>query len=309
MKRVFNKAARRTVAAAIGSVLATGIASASPIERTVDTTGLIGPVTLNYGDHTLNSGLSNPLEVDRYTFAVLAGDKIRIGLHTLTAGLDPSLVVRGPTGGTIVGSTSCNGTDGFGRPSLCSTSLDQTFTSAGLYTLNLSDLGADEAGSYQLHLDRYPPVNNWVGFKYATPVSEALGHSTDMDFFAFKGVANSGVRLTVATATGGLDPVLEVWDPQGIRISNTFCSGTDGFGRPALCTDTVDFDFSQTGTYKIGISESGLDETGNYRFEVSCLYGNCPSPLDLAPAVPEPSSFALTLAGLALLAQLARRRP
>lgn len=288
----------------IGSIALTNQAQASPVEHAVDTLDRIDPIGLRYGDHTVNSRLATALEVDRYTFAGQAGDQLRILVHTLTGGLDPSLVLRGPTGGAILGSTWCDGNDIFGRQILCSANLDMQLALAGTYTLNVSDLGADEAGSYQLHLESYPPANNWLGFQYTTPVAETLGHTTDFDFFAFNGVVHSGIRLTVANTTGGLDPVLEVWDPLGKRISNTVCDGNDIFGRAILCSNSVDLDLSLSGVYKVGISDSGWDETGGYRLAVNCLFGDCPAPSVPPPSpIPEPGIYALMLAGLALLAK------
>lgn len=294
----------------ISGLAASGELLASPIERTVDTTGLIGAVGLQYGDHTVNSALATALEVDSYTFAAAAGDQLRLNLHTLTTGVDASLILRGPTG-TVATSTACNGHTGIGgAATLCSLGLDYTISSAGTYTVNVSDAGSDNAGTYQLHLDRYPPLNNWVGFGYNSPTITELGHSTDIDFFAFNGVANTGARLTVATTTAGIDSVLEVWDPSGSRISQTFCNGHTGIGgAPTLCTNSVDLNLASTGVYKVGIYDSGLDNTGGYNMQVNCLFGNCPLPGAAVPVpVPEPSSYLMALLGLGVVLGAARRR-
>ncbi len=291
---------------ALGLACAAGPGLATPIEHEVDTTGVVGAVAIAYGDHTLGATLANALEVDRFTFMGQAGDSARVLLHTLAGGLDPALVLRSPTGTTLA-SASCSGNDGFGRPILCSTALDWTLSETGRYTVNLSDIGADEAGAYQLQLETYPPKNNWVGFAYGTPpVAESLALPVDMDFYAFNGALGTQVRLTVRTATGGLDPYLEVWDPSGLRISDTLCNGNDGFGRPILCTNSVDLNLTMSGAYKIGLRDSGLDETGNYRLQVNCLFGDCPS--TVPSPVPEAASLAYLLAGLPLLLLLAWRR-
>ncbi len=268
---------------------------ASTVENAVDTAGLSGFIDLTYGDHTVNSGLSTNVEVDNYVFSGVAGDSIRLILSTTTNGLDPEIVLRDSTG-SVLQTVTCIG--GFGR---CSTVLDQTLTSAGTYYINVSDINSDEAGNYTLHLDSYPPTNNWTGFAYDTPVDETLGHLGDMDFLAFNGVAGTGIQLTLASLTNGLDPNLEIWDPLGNLIDNVSCVG--GFGR---CAVSPELNLTETGIYKIGLNDTNWDEIGNYRLGVSCLYGACPS---AAPsAVPLPPALWLFGSGLLGLGAIIRRR-
>jgi len=271
--------------------------AASPVENPIDTTGATGFVGLSYGDHTVNAALSNALEVDGYTFAGAAGDQLLIQFGSFANGLDPSIVLRDP-GGAILKTASCIG--GNGR---CSTSLDQQITSTGIHTINVSDISADEAGAYQFHIDRYPPVNNWVGFAYGPPFSSEFGHSTDMDFLAFQGNSGTSVRLTIASTTNRLDPFVAIWDPLESPIPNLSCIG--GLGR---CTASVDLDLAVSGVYKVALRELGADEIGSYNLGVNCLFGNCPSAAPISPAIPEPETYALMLAGLGLIGYAARRR-
>jgi hypothetical protein len=271
---------------------------ASPVEHAVDTAGVSGFVGLAYGDHTVNASLSNAFEVDGYTFAAEAGDQIKLLLHTQTAWIDASAVLRDPMG-TVVNSTGCSA-PWYSYTGLCSAAFDQTIATAGTYTLNFSDSGANNAGNYELHLERFPPVNNWVGFAYGTPFADKIDHATDMDFMAFQGKAGTGVRLTIASNTGDIDPYVEIWDPSGASFKTLSCSGTG-------CTASVDLALSATGIYKVGIYDSGLEEVGNYTLGVNCLYGVCPAGIPTAP-VPEPETYAMLLAGLGTIGVVARRR-
>ncbi|MCP5264242.1 MAG: PEP-CTERM sorting domain-containing protein [Rhodoferax sp.] len=150
-----------------------------------------------------------------------------------------------------------------------------------------------------------------MGFKYAVAVDERLDHFTDIDSFAFNGVAGTGVRLTVASATLGLDPALRVWDPIGNEISSLGCNGTNTFGSSIMCISSVDLNLASSGVYKFSVSDTGYDELGDFRFQVSCLFGACPSPLDGAPIpspIPEPETYALLMAGLGVIGMVVRRR-
>jgi len=282
---------------------------ASTIENAVDTSVLTGRISLAYGDHTINSGLGTNVEVDNYQFSGVAGDSLRLVLSTTSGGLDPQIVLRDSTGVELQ-TTSCNGntTNIYRTPIRCSAVLDQTLSSTGTYYLNVSDIGANEAGNYSLHLDTYPPANNWTGFAYDTPVDEALGHLGDMDFLAFNGAAGTGIQLTLASSSPGLDPNLEIWDPLGNLIEATSCSGNTAniYRSPILCSVSPTLNLTETGIYKIGLNDAGWNETGNYRLGLSCLYGVCPS---AAPsAVPLPPAVWLFGSGLLGLASIVRRR-
>jgi hypothetical protein len=285
--------------------LATAVAhaQASPNEITVDTTGATGFVSLGYGVHTANAALSSGFEVDGYTIAGTAGDRIRLALSTLTAGLDPVVTLRNGAG-AVLSSASCSGTSQFGATVRCATALDVQLATTGLYTLNIADAGTDEAGSYILHLDQYPPVTNWQGFGYGAPTPYDLGHQNDSDYFAFFGASGSGARLSVGSLTAGLDPRVEVWDPSGQLVQSTACSGTSQFGASITCTVLIDLNFSADGIYKVGIDDAGWDETGAYQLGVTCLFGTCATSV---PQVPEPPAFWLLGAGVAGLLSWRRR--
>ncbi len=289
------------------SLLVSAVTQASTIENAVDTTGLTGFVDIAYGDHTINSGLASNVEVDNYRFSGVAGDSLRVILSTSTGGLDLQAVLRGPDG-SIIQTVSCNGNAGsFGAATRCSAALDQTLSTTGDYFLNLSDLGANESGNYTMSLDLNPPVNNWTGIAYDEALDETLGHLGDTDFLAFNGAAGSGVQLTVASLSGGLDLNLDVWDPLGNLIENVACNGNSGsFGAATLCSVTPELNLTETGIYKIGLADTGWNETGNYRLGISCLYGACPS--EAPSLVPLPPAVWLFGSGLLGLGAILRRK-
>jgi len=274
----------------VGAIAISQQALGSPDEHPVD-----GPGPFPYGSHSVNSGISDPVEVDTYTFSGHAGDHARAVISGLSNGFDPQLVLRSPAG-SVLNTVNCPTTF------TCSTFLDQLLPTDGTYTINVSDAGLNNSGNYSLHLDQYPPTTNWVGFGYASPVQKVLDHPSDSDFFAFQGAVGTIVQVTFAGNTNGLDPHLEIWGPTGTLISDTNCNTTF-----TCVTSTDDLSLPTSGIYKVGLSDLGFDNIGNYTIGVSCVFGDCPNIIPI-PDIPEPSSYALMLAGLGLVGFLARRR-
>jgi pre-peptidase/PEP-CTERM motif-containing protein len=273
----------------LGAVAISRPALASPYEHAVDASGP-NPIAIQYGDHTLNAGLGSAIDLDRFTFAGIAGDRLRITVASSTPGFDPLIELRGPPGGAVLQSSFC---DGFSS-SLCSTGFDLPLANSGSYVINISDVGLNETGTaYSLHLDKR---SHYAGIGYGPPeIRQLVGHKTDVDFFAFDANAGTSARINVESQTGGLDPHLEVWNPAGASVSDVFC---DGFSS-SICSTSADITFSATGTYIVGISDVGANETGGYLLQVNCLFGTCPTSIP-SPRyiVPEPETYLLMLAGL-----------
>ncbi len=274
---------------------------ASPLEHGVDVQGTVGSVPLAYGDHTVNAALASVVETDSYTFAGVAGDVARIGLRTFNGSVDGTIVLRGP-GGTVVGTTGCNTSF-----SGCSAQLNQALPSTGTYTINILDAGQNEAGVYQMHLEQAPPSQNMLGVRYDTQIVEMVGHTTDQDFYAFYANPNTLVRVALTSFTGSVDSTLEIWDPAGTR---TAIACNTSFAGCATLLDVAIGAGAGPVIYRLAVSDGGLDEAGQYGLQISCLFGNCPTAVDLPPPfpVPEPATWLLMSLGAAAVVRHAYRR-
>lgn len=293
------KSKRQTTAAwltFLGIVsLAAQQASASTIENTIDATGLLEPIAIAYGDHTANSGISPGVDIDGYTFTGTAGDALRVVVTGQSFGFDPVIELRDPLGG-ILQTQSC----GAAFNQTCAINLDQSLSATGNHFLNISDSGNNEAGNYTLHIDRYPPTNNWVGLAYDSPLVTQLGHAGDHDFLAFQGATGTGVRINVTGNSFGLDPNLQIWDPLGNLIFDDLC----GAAFNQTCSFLADLNVTESGIYRMGIFDAGFSETGTYSLNVGCTFGACPT---VAP-IPIPAALPLFASGILGLAGVLRRK-
>jgi hypothetical protein len=276
---------------ALASLALSPAVSAATIENTVDTFGLAEPIAINYGDHTANAEISPGVDVDGYTFQGHNGDQVRIVMTGLTTGFDPLIELRNPLG-SVLQTQSCTAS-----LFTCAVNLDQALADNGIYYLNLSDLGTDDAGAYTLDLEQYPPASNFLSLLYDSPFFDQLGHEGDHDFLGFQGASGTGVSISLEGLTVGLDPHLQIWDPAGGLVDDTDCNAS-----LFTCSFHVDLDLTMDGTYKMAIFDTGFSDLGEYSLNVACTYGSCPS------TVPVPTAAWLFGSGLLGLVGIARRR-
>ncbi len=94
---------------------------------------------------------------------------------------------------------------------------------------------------------------------------------TDTDRFVFSGVANDQVRLTLATITNNLDPVVEVRDATNTVIGSNSCFSASN----TRCSLRLDLTLASTGDFLIIVSDVGADNAGGY---ILGLEGIVPDP-------------------------------
>ncbi len=98
----------------------------------------------------------------------------------------------------------------------------------------------------------------------------AIDPATDRDLFIFTGAAGTSIRLNVDSLSAGLDPRLEVLDPNGAVLVDQFCIG----GSISTCSLAADLDLSLPGQYVIAVSDAGVNEVGSYQFSLNCVFGS-----------------------------------
>ena len=232
------------------------------------------PILLHYGDYTADSIISPTTDIDTFTFVGASGEKIRINIDGTTNYFDPRLEIRDPDG-TIILDTYCN--SGYGT---CSLSEDIDLTMSGTYSLAISDSGTDEEGNYIMQLERIFPANAPISLEYNSTVIDAISPTTDMDIMIFEGTELTSIRINIDGTTNYFDPRLEIRDPDGTVILDTYCNS--GYG---TCSLSEDIDLTMSGTYSLVISDAGTDEEGSYNLDLQCMFGTCPT--TVPPVVPD----------------------
>jgi len=215
------------------------------------------PLSMNYGEHTIDCQIADPTDTDKFSFYGVVGDEIRVIVSRTSGNLYPRLEIWDPDDQKIVDEW-----DPF------DVAVDATLVKTGAYLIAVSDNPLDYTGEYNLQLEKIPPVFAPPGIPYDSPESDEIDLDTDMDFFVFEGANGANIRLVVSRASGNLYPRLEVWDPDGQKIVDEW----DPFDV------SVEETLAKTGTYVMAVSDQPLDYTGAYEAEIHCLTGPCPQP-------------------------------
>ena len=249
------------------------------------------PIMLAYGEHTINCEIGFSTDVDRFEFQATAGDVVRFNLNSTGNLMDPRIEIREPigAGATLIEDRFC--TDS------CSISIEPpdflvvpsaTLNHTGTYTIFISDLNANDTGTYSLQIELIQPFDPAEQIFFDNPTNDSVSQVTDVDLFDFQATAGDEIRVLVTALGNLMDPRIEIWDPVGTKLANSTC--TDSCTQSLEAPDFVGapMALSVTGTYRIAISDAGLNDSGDYRLNLQCLVGACdpvpPSTLTLETA-------------------------
>jgi hypothetical protein len=222
-----------------------------------------GTTSLVYGCRTINGAIEHPFDSDAMTFIGATGDRIRIRVMTETATLDPQCELLSPTGARLDFFSATAGASGcvFERnPAL--------LVESGLFRILINDRDQNDSGTYVLQLERVPPSTIERVIGYDRLATDTLDSRIDMDAFRTEMIAGVPMRITMSGTSGGLDPLYELYDPDGNRIDSA--SASNGIPLTRNVTPTT------TGTYSVLMSDRDLNETGDFSIIIVCTGGTCP---------------------------------
>lgn len=218
-------------------------------------------IPISFQEHTENCQIDTVTDTDVFTFSASMGDFVRILVsETTTNTIELRLTVLDPSGNEVI--------DLVPGGNILVDLMDLAET--GTHRIIIRENGSDETGGYMVQLERVLPI-------FGPPpqllndvaAGDAIQHRTDMDFFFFEGVQDTRIQLILSeTTTNTVELRLELWDPSGNPIIDTFPGGNI----------LEELDLAETGIYLVGIRENGADETGGYELGLQCLFGPCPPP-------------------------------
>jgi hypothetical protein len=224
---------------------------------------------LNYDD-TADCAFHVRTDLDSFGFHGTPGTRARVivkGVSGVSA--SPVVEIRGPMGG-LLWSGACN-------PE-CDLEPDEN----GTYHLAVQEAGLDNTGSYEVTLACLFGACDSNGDGTPDPAPEPVRHATlwkeferrtDVDVYEFLGVGDTEMRLIVKGVSGvSTSPSVEIWDPDGVQLHDGICNpGCEARAFSESPSPTL----PKTGTYRLVVSEAGLDNTGTYQVTLACLFGDC----------------------------------
>ncbi len=238
------------------------------------------------------------LDVDGgfYIFNGTAGNAIRFNANATTNGLDATIEVRDPNGTLVLNGAADSASCAAAFNTTCSFSVDLLLAESGTYSLVIYDGDTNEDGDYQLSVwcvlgecdsdaDGLADGDRLL-LNYGASSSSVIGPTVDGEFFLFRGTPGDLVEISVDGLTNGLDPTVEVRDPNGTLVLDGLADGA-GCTAPfnTTCSFSVELSPAIAGTYSIVFFDGGTDTAGSYNFSLNCLFGTAPGfiCLDMTP--------------------------
>jgi hypothetical protein len=170
---------------------------------------------VGYGNPPVGASISTPAEMDCFTVAAGAGDRLQLTIAETSAGFTAFSDIRRPDGSTLCASAA--------SPQVC------VVDSAGTHTVLVRDVNGTGTGSYALSVQRLNSPVGCTPLAYGgAPVAGATAAAADVDCFSFAGAAGERAQVTIGRVSGGLTPFTTIVRPDGTPV----CSGT---ASPQIC--------------------------------------------------------------------------
>ncbi len=225
--------------------------------------GNSSPITFG---QILSASIDSLAEMDAYTFAANAGDKVLVrmgGLSNFPLHIWPEIEVYGPDGSQVCGAS--RGNDVAETPT-CS------LTGTGTYTILALDHPGTGTSAYALYLQRLDHPAHSVPIAFGQTRSGTIVSFADMHTYTFAAKAGDRVLVRMSWISGVFEPEVRVNGPDGTQL----CKALGVYAAEiASCTLTTTGNYAILAADAYDVYTSGIF-TGHYtlylqRFSQSAL--------------------------------------
>jgi uncharacterized protein YdeI (BOF family) len=201
---------------------------------------------ISYGE-SLAASIDKQAEMDAYVFEGRSGDIVVVRMRFDNPANDPQLELYDPAGKLVSRAAATNSLVRLDTVKLQAT---------GSYTLLAMEKEGDQAGTYDLSLQRTLEPLNAQAISYGESLAASIDKQAEMDAYVFEGRSGDIVVVRMRFDNPANDPQLELYDPAGKLVSRA--AATNSLVR----LDTVKL--QATGSYTLLAMEKEGDQAGTY---------------------------------------------
>lgn len=221
---------------------------------------------IGYGDF-IDCTLQGSIDSDLFTWQGTAGETAILRVRALSGSVEPCFTIFDPSNSEILQSSCAN--NNFLQE------LSFQLPSSGTYTASVQDGRQDEAGDYQLLLERLAPVSTSAAelSGFGLIENHDIEFAIDLDFYTFHSAADETFNIQARALSGSVEPCLSLFDPAGNEVAASSCANN------TFVQEISGFQPQTRGVYLLQVEDGRADEAGNYDLTVQCLFGTCPDPI------------------------------
>lgn len=195
-------------------------------------------------------------EMDAYTFAGTAGDRVVIRMGTSNGTLRSQLRLYRSDGVKV-----CEGGNPYGLAGEIGTCV---LSQSGTYMLLVSNASDVRTGTYGLSIQRVTQPANATNLSFAQSTVAAILGAGEIDTYTFATTSSTTILLKGATASGTLRPHLRIFGAEGTLI----CEGGASYSDTAEISSCL---LGQPGTYTLLVNDHSDVRTGTYNLYLQRL--------------------------------------
>ncbi|MBI4468919.1 MAG: right-handed parallel beta-helix repeat-containing protein [Acidobacteria bacterium] len=209
----------------------------------------VGARLLTAGQN-LSSSIDAVAEMNAFSIVANAGDKLRIRMSRATGSLNPMVELFDSSGASLAELTDFD-----------DAILNTMTTASGTYYLLLGDDNGRDPGGYGVSLQRLDAPAGATALVFGQNSVSSITAAAKMDSYLIAVDAGDALRIRVSRSSGSLNPLVELFDPTGVRLLES--SDFDDV--------IIDRPVDKAGTLLLLVSDDNGRELGGYGISLQRL--------------------------------------